>query len=227
MKNKVIGILITLIIMIGIMASQVMAATINASSAEVNKGDQVTVTVNLDNETQAVGLELTYDASKFEYVKGSVSSSIGDITTNDTVEGKVSISAASATKSTNSVTFTFIAKENTEGAAFTANGLVTESGEELTVNSVSVKVVEPAEEPEQPTTPEEPTTPEQPTTPNTDKTQNNEQAGSETNAGSQIVDEHGNVITKLPQTGVTVFQIAGVVAVVAIAAVLVIRKIRK
>ena len=53
MKNKIIGILITLIIMIGIMASQVMAATINASSAEVNKGDQVTVTVNLDNETQA------------------------------------------------------------------------------------------------------------------------------------------------------------------------------
>ena len=46
MKNKVIGILITLIIMIGIMASQVMAATIKARTAEINKGKQVKETDN-------------------------------------------------------------------------------------------------------------------------------------------------------------------------------------
>lgn len=231
MKNKVIGILITLIIMIGIMASQVMAATINASSAEVNKGDQVTVTVNLENESRVVDVVLEYDANSFEYVKGSINSSIGtgSMTVNDSEAGVVRLSASNATVSTKAVTYTFIAKENTDGAAFKASGLVTESGEGFTVDNVSVKVVEPVEEPtEEPTTPEDPTTSEEePTTPNTDNTQNNEQAGSETNAGSQIVDEHGNVITKLPQTGVTVFQIAGIVAVVAIAAVLVIRKIRK
>ena len=229
MKNKIIGILITLIIMIGIMASQVMAATINVSNTEVNKGDQVTVTVNLENETQAVDLVLNYDANSFEYVKGSINSTLGQaaMTVNDSEEGVIRLSASNASATTKAVTYTFIAKENTDGAAFTASGLVTESGEALTVDNVSVKVVEPVEEPTNPEDPDTPANPEQPGTPSTDNTQNNEQAGSQTNAGSQIVDEHGNVITKLPQTGVTVFQIAGVVAVVAIAAVLVIRKIRK
>ena len=100
MKKKILGIVITLVIMMGMMVSQVNAATISASNTEVNKGDELTVTVNLENPTQAIDLVLTYDANSFEYVKGSVSSSIGDITTNDTVAGKVSISAANATKST-------------------------------------------------------------------------------------------------------------------------------
>ena len=230
MKNKIIGIVITLIILVGMMASQVMAATLSASSTEVNKGEQVTVTVNLDNSTQAVGLELTYDASKFEYVKGSVSSSIGDITTNDTVAGKVSISAANATKSTNSVTFTFIAKENTEGATFQASGLVTESGETFSVDSVSVAVVEPAQEPTQPENPENPTQPENPGQTGDEQqegTTNNEQNAEETNANGAIVDENGNVITKLPQTGVSVYQVIAGVAVVAVIALVVVRKIRK
>ena len=229
MKNKIIGILITLIIMIGIMASQVMAATINASSTEVNKGDQVTVTVNLENESRVVDVVLNYDANSFEYVKGSINSTLGQgsMTVNDSEEGVIRLSASNATVSTKAVTYTFIAKENTDGAVFTASGLTTESGEALTVDNVSVKVVEPVEEPTNPEDPDTPANPEQPETPSTDNTQNNEQAGSETNTGSQIVDEHGNVITKLPQTGVTVFQIAGVVAVVAIIAVLVVRKIRK
>ena len=67
MRNKVLGILITLIIMIGVMASQVNAATISASSTEVNVGDTVTVTVKLDQPTQSVGVDLTYDANSFEY----------------------------------------------------------------------------------------------------------------------------------------------------------------
>ena len=229
MKNKIIGILITLIIMIGIMASQVMAATINASNTEVAKGEQITVTVNLDKETQAVDLVLNYDANSFEYVKGSINSTLGQgaMTVNDSEAGVVRLSASNAMASTKAVTYTFIAKENTEGATFTASGLVTESGETFDVDNVTVKVVEPAQEPENPGDQETPVTPEEPENPNTGATENNEQAGSQANSESQIVDEHGNVITKLPQTGITVFQIAGVVAVVAIAAVLVIRKIRK
>ena len=71
MKNKVFGILIALVIMIGVMASQVMAASISASSTEVNKGDTVVVTVNLEKDSQAVQFVLNYDAKNFEYVKGS------------------------------------------------------------------------------------------------------------------------------------------------------------
>ena len=85
MKNKVLGILVTLIIMIGIMASQVNAADISASAAEVNVGDEITVTVTLKEATQAIDLELTYNASNFEYVKKSVTSGLDSLTTNDTV----------------------------------------------------------------------------------------------------------------------------------------------
>ena len=83
MKNKVLGILVTLIIMIGIMASQVNAADISASAAEVNVGDEITVTVTLKEATQAIDLELTYNASNFEYVKKSVTSGLDSLTTND------------------------------------------------------------------------------------------------------------------------------------------------
>ena len=71
MKNKVIGILIALVVIIGVMASQVMAASISASATEVNKGEEVKVTVSFE-ETPYIDLELTYDANSFEYVKGSV-----------------------------------------------------------------------------------------------------------------------------------------------------------
>ena len=226
MKKKILGIVITLVIMMGMMVSQVNAATISASNTEVNKGDELTVTVNLENPTQAIDLVLTYDANSFEYVKGSVTSSIGDLTVNDTVAGEVRLSAASATNSTTSVTYTFVATENTDAAAFNASGLVTESGEEFTVDSVSVSVVE-AEEPTQPENPEQPTNPEQPSTENPGETTNNEQNGSETNTDAPLVDENGNVITKLPQTGVNVYTVIAGIAVVAIATVFVVRKIRK
>ncbi len=226
MKKKILGIVITLVIMMGMMVSQVNAATISASNTDVNKGDELTVTVNLENPTQAIDLVLTYDANSFEYVKGSVSSSIGDLTVNDTVAGEVRLSAASATNSTTSVTYTFVAKENTDAAAFNASGLVTESGEEFTVDSVSVSVVE-KEEPTQPENPEQPTNPEQPSTENPGETTNNEQNGSETNTDAPLVDENGKVITKLPQTGVNVYTVIAGIVVVAIATVFVVRKIRK
>ena len=127
----------------------------------------------------------------------------------------------------NNITYGYyIPTENTDAAAFNASGLVTESGEEFTVDSVSVSVVE-AEEPTQPENPEQPTNPEQPSTENPGETTNNDQNGSETNTDAPLVDENGNVITKLPQTGVNVYTVIAGIAVVAIATVFVVRKIRK
>ena len=220
MKNKVIGILIALVVIIGVMASQVMAASISASAQEVNKGEEVKVTVSFE-ATPYVDLKLTYDANSFEYV--STASDI-ELTVNDTVAGKVELSGAHATDTTTYVTYTFVAKENTDAASFVASGLDTINGEGLDVDTVSVKVVEPVVDPE----PETPVTPDEPDTnvPG-DTTTDSEQAGDKVDADAPKVDEEGNVITKLPQTGITVFQIAGVVAVVAIAGALVVRKLRK
>ena len=221
MKNKVIGILIALVVIIGVMASQVMAASISASAQEVNKGEEVKVTVSFE-ATPYVDLKLTYDANSFEYV--STASDI-ELTVNDTVAGKVELSGAHATDTTTYVTYTFVAKENTDAASFVASGLNTINGEGLDVDTVSVKVVEPTVEPE----PEDPT-PVDPENPDVDvpsDVTDNTQAGDKVDANAPKVDEDGNVITKLPQTGVTVFQIAGVVAIVVIAGALAVRKLRK
>lgn len=230
MKNKVFGILIALVIMIGVMASQVMAASISASSTEVNKGDTVVVTVNLEKDSQAVQFVLNYDAKNFEYVKGSASSSIGEaaMAIKDKEEGTIRIAASSISTSTTSVSFTFTAKETTDASAFTVSNLITENREELTTDNVTVKVVEKAEEPQ----PEQPSD-DQNTTVNPGDTVGDEETGdasenaNKSDADAPKVDEDGNVITKLPQTGVTVYQIAGVVAVLAIVAAIVVRKIRK
>ena len=226
MKNKVLGILVTLIIMIGIMASQVNAADISASAAEVNVGDEITVTVTLKEATQAIDLELTYNASNFEYVKKSVTSGLDSLTTNDTVPGTVKISGADPYNSTTYVTYTFkaIAKTEADSADFVASGLYTESEEALNVDTVSVTVTEKTEEP---TNPEEPGDVETPDTNVPGDTTDDGQTGSETNSNSPKVDEDGNVITKLPQTGVTVFQIAGIAAVVVVAGAIAVRKLRK
>ncbi len=226
MKNKVLGILVTLIIMIGVMASQVNAANISASATEVNKGDTVTVTVNLDSATPYIDVDLAYDANSFEYVDKSATSGLESLTVNDE-NGEVKVSGADVYNTTTYVSFTFVAKENTDAAEFVASGLTTQSGETLSVSSVSVAVVEKAEEP---TNPEQPENPGQVETPDTNvpsDTNNDAQAGNEANTDAPKVDENGNVITKLPQTGVTVFQVAGVVALVAIVAAVAIRKLRK
>lgn len=238
MKNKVFGILIALVIMIGVMASQVMAASISASSTEVNKGDEITVTVKLNEPTQAIDLTLSYDANSFEYVEKSVTSGLdkGSIVENATTAGKILISGADPYNSTNYVTYTFIAKEATDAAEFVASDLSSQSEEALDVSSVSVKVVEPVEEPQ----PEQPSedqnnnnTPDQNVTVNPGETVGDQETGdgsenaNKSDADAPKVDEDGNVITRLPQTGVTVYQIAGVVAVLAIVAAIVVRKIRK
>ncbi len=232
MKNKIFGILITLVIMIGVMASQVNAANISASSTEVNKGDTVVVTVNLDKESQAVQFVLNYDAENFEYVKGSASSSIGEaaMAINDKEAGTIRIAASSISTSTTSVSFTFTAKETTDASEFTVSNLITENREELTNNNVTVKVVEKAEEP---TTPEEPTNPgdqgevETPSTDTPADTTVDEENGSTTNTETQKVDENGNVITKLPQTGTSIVTVAGVIAAVVVVAAIAVRKLRK
>ena len=216
LKNKLIGLIISLII-IGVGSTQVMAASIGADKTEVKKGEEVKVTVSLTEKTQALDLVLTYDASKFEYVKGSVTSSIGDITVNDTVEGKVNISAASASKSTDSITYTFIAKETTDATEFKASGLVTESSEELTVDTVSVKVVEEEQQPE----PEQPDQPQQPdlNEPVEDNNTQNNDNKEQTNNEDKKVDENGKEITKLPQTGVSIINVLAVLTIAGVAIV--------
>lgn len=216
MKNIMLSLIASLII-IGFGATQVMAAEIGANNQEVNVGDQVEVTVKLTEPSRAVDLVLNYDSDNFTYV--SVDSGIGEASTavNAKEAGVVRISAASVNTTTTEVKYVFTAKavtdENTE--AFTASGLVTEGGEEITVESVKVNVVEPVvdPEPETPVDPEQPTDPEQPDLNEPAEDNNNEEPSN----NNEIVDEDGNKITKLPQTGVSIVNVLAILAVAGVA----------
>lgn len=215
MKNIMLSLIASLII-IGFGATQVMAAELGANNTEVNVGDQVEVTVKLDEETQALDLVLNYDKDNFKYV--SASAGLGEAI-NATEAGVVRISGATTQASTKEVKYVFeatsVTDETTE--AFTASGLVTESGEALKVDSVSVKVVEPVvdPEPETPVNPEQPTDPEQPEL-NAPADNNKEETTNKDN-NSEKVDEDGNKITKLPQTGVSIVNVLAILAVAGVA----------
>lgn len=219
MKNIMLSLIASLII-IGFGATQVMAAEIVTTTPEVNVGDQVEVTVKLGEETQALDLVLNYDSDNFKYV--SVSAGLGEAI-NATEAGVVRISGATTQASTKEVKYVFeatsVTDENTE--AFTASGLVTEGGEELTVESVSVNVVEPVVDPDPtPEDPDQSTDPEQPdlNEPAEDNNNNNEEPTTNNdNNNNEIVDEDGNKITKLPQTGVSIINVLAILAVAGVA----------
>ena len=161
------------------------------------------------------------EATKFEYVADSATSTLGAPIVNASEAGIIRLVVTDPIKTTNAVTLQFKAIEDTEGAVFTASNFSTDKDEELTTTTATVKVVtETATEPENPG--EE--TPTEPTTPATD---NNEGTTTNNNTNAdEKVGTNGQVITKLPQTGTPVF--IGVVAVIALAGItLVVRKVRK
>ena len=215
MKKILLG-LVAMLVVLGMATANVKAASVNADKTEVKKGETVVVTVNMEEETRNVDVKLAYDANLFEYVKGSASSTLGTLTVNDATAGKVIVSGSNPSQSTKQVSFSFVAKQNTDKATFTASGLVTEKEEELTSDSVSVKVVEEAK----PTQPENPTQPDNQQQPQQEQQQAQQTQQAQSNTK---VDSNGNKITRLPQTGIpyAAFAIAGVAV---ISAVLVIKR---
>ena len=208
-------------VVVAMMIGNVNAANLAVNNAEVKKGDVVTVSVNTEETSQAVEFVLNYDATKFEYVADSATSTLGAPIVNASEAGIIRLVVTDPIKTTNAVTLQFKAIEDTEGAVFTASNFSTDKDEELTTTTATVKVVtETATEPENPG--EE--TPTEPTTPATD---NNEGTTTNNNTNAdEKVGTNGQVITKLPQTGTPVF--IGVVAVIALAGItLVVRKVRK
>ena len=216
MKKTILGIAILAIVLIMMMGS-VNAASLTASSEKVSKGEMVTVTVNME-PSRATEVNLKYDANVFEYVSSSAAMVTDEngslIATYLTADGVSTISQMS---------FTFKAKENSEGANFAVTGFTTDVTGDTVGNDVTVVVAD-AEQPVEPTNPQQPVNPEQPS-----NGSNNEENGNGTTTTTEenaIVGTDGKVITKLPQTGTPVF--VGAIALIVVAgAALVVRKINK
>lgn len=224
--KKVLSGIVAIVVLLFVATSSVNAASVVADKTEVNKGDKVVVSVNLEQESRNIDVKLNYDSSKFEYVSDSATSSLGSLTVNDKNPGKIIVSGSNASQSTKQVSFTFVAKENTDAATFTASGLVTESDEELTNDSVSVKVVEKAEEA---TTPSKEEPAKQDVNNENDKTAKNTETAKATNNAktetkkAEKVDTNGKKITKLPQTGVP-YIVIGSIALIAVISSIIIKR---
>lgn len=212
MKRTILGVAILAIVLIMMMGS-VNAASLTASSEKISKGEMVTVTVNME-PSRATEVNLKYDADVFEYVSSSAAMVTDEngslIATYLTADGVSTISQMS---------FTFKAKENSEGANFAVTGFTTDVTGDTVTNNVTVVVAD-VEQPEEPVDPQQPVNPEQP-----GNGSNNEGNGTTTTEKDTIVGTDGKVITKLPQTGTPVF-IGAFALIVVAAAILVVRKVK-
>lgn len=218
MKKVMIGIAILAMVLI-IMMGSVNAASLTTSGEKVSKGETVTITVNME-PSRATEVNLKYDANIFEYVSSSDSIMVTDkggeiIATYLTPDGTSTISQMS---------FTFKAKENSEGANFEVTGFTTDVKGDTVNNNVTVVVAdkEVPVDPDQPTNPDQPVNPDQPTNPEQPSDNGDKVTTTETN-GNEIVGTDGKVITKLPQTGAPIF--IGIVAIIAVGVIaLVVKK---
>ena len=98
--------------------------------------------------------------------------------------------------------------------------------------TLNVTIADPAPvDPEEPTDPEEPVDPEDPTDPqepaNPDDNKDEENGSKDESNSGEYVDENGNAITKLPQTGSLVPAITAGVVVIAAVALVVFKAIKK
>lgn len=224
MKKAILGIAILAIVLITMMGS-VNAASITASAPSVEEEGKVTVTVSMD-ATSAVQFELPYNNKKFEFLGASAGDLGNDVGVANGGVVKVAAFATNGTATTKTVTLTFkaLAPTEGEGATFTVNDLITESGEAIANPKVTVKVSEKVTvKPEEPDTPQNPSQP-QPETPSTDEG-NKGTTTTNSQKAEEKVGTNGKVIKKLPQTGTPVF--IGVIAFIIVAgAVLVVKKIK-
>ena len=216
MKKTIIGIVtIVTVLCMMLLATSVNAASISADNAKVSKGDIVTLTVKTDSQVESMQFNIKYDSSKFEYVANSAASDLGIVDSN--AEGGVLIvSAFDTSKTSDYTTVQFKALENGDNLEFTISDTEFSKGGEVlseTVANPTLKVtVADQEEPSNPgddTNTEEPSNPgdetntENPSKPSNDNDKKDPTTNTEesNNNDGTYVDEDGNTITKLPQTG--------------------------
>ena len=169
MKTKILGIVTMVTVLLMMLVSSVNAAEFTADKTEMKKGDEVTLTVTLEDPAQSVQFDVEFDASKYEYVKDSAKTDLVFTGSNLIKDNVVRVSAfANGDETTTTVTLTFKALENGEELPFTISGteFVGVDGVEmegsLDNSSITTTIADPVEEPEEPGDVDEPTNPEEP-----------------------------------------------------------------
>ena len=239
MKTKILGIVTIVTIVLMMLVSSVNAAELAADKQEMQKGDIVTITISTSEKVESMQFDLKFDATKYKYVENSAKSELETIMSNANGD-VVTVSAYSVTKTAKTVTLQFEAIENGEQVPFTISnteftkaGEIIEEGFSNPTISVTVADKEEPTDPEEPIEPEEPTDPEEPgdnvdpTNPEDPSEEENQNGSKDENNSGEYVDENGNVITKLPQTGSLVPAVATGIVILALAGIAIFKVIKK
>lgn len=243
MKTKILGAVTIVTLLLMMLVTSVNAAEFTADKTEMQKGDIVTLTITTESEVESMQFDIAYDTTKYQYVENSATSAL-EATSSRNMGEFVRVSAFSTSGSTtNTITLQFEALENGEQIPFTISntefGLGADAVEETfgepTIN-ITIADQEPTdpENPgdiEDPTTPEDPGDTEDPTTPNEpsnpDDNKNEQNGSKDDNNSGEYVDENGNEITRLPQTGSLAPAIVAGVAILAVISIVVFKAIKK
>lgn len=204
MKKLLSGIVAIVVLMA--LATNVKAATMGAAKT-VNQGGTITVTINV-SPRESVGFGLKYDRTKVDYISANSGSTLNEAHEEN---GVVTVGGIGGT--TSAVTFTFKAKEDALGKAIFEVVDNTTTGES-TPAPVEVEIVEKSNGTGEGTQGTE------------SEGTGSSTEGTKTGSTTKKVNDQGEVIEKLPKTGVSYVAVAGLVLAVAGSIVLA-RKISK
>lgn len=233
MKTKILGIVTMVTVLLAMLVTSANAATMTADKTEMQKEEIVTITVTTEQEVASMQFDIAFDSSKYEYVVDSAESELANTASRVISDGVVRVSAFESGNATNTLTLKFKAIDNGENVPFTISNTEFVAGSDVTgetfdADTINVTIAE-VEEPENPDD-EKPA--EDP-----DKKPDDEKPAEDPdkkptedpddNNGSDYVDEDGNPITKLPQTGSIVPAIIAGVAILLVASLVVFKATRK
>lgn len=202
MKKTLLGVVAITMLLVALLATSVNAASVTANK----EGEIVTVTVTTNETVESMEFVVNFDSTNFEFVKGSIKSSLTSIDSNDEIgEGKVMVSAFGGEAST--LTLQFRAKANVRGA-FTLSDTEFSNDEAM---SNPTAIIEATTTPVIPTPDDDKKPGEDVGRPNEGENNNQEEVNNPTTEGNEgkeatetteeFVDEEGKKITKIPQTG--------------------------
>ena len=233
MKTKILGIVTMVTVLLAMLVTSANAATMTADKTEMQKEEIVTITVTTDQEVASMQFDIAFDSSKYEYVVDSAESELANTASRVISDGVVRVSAFESGNATNTLTLKFKAIDNGENVPFTISNTEFVAGSDVTgetfdADTINVTIAE-VEEPENPDDekpaedPDKKPDDEKPA----DDPDKKPTEDPDDNNGSDYVDEDGNPITKLPQTGSIVPAIIAGVAILLVSSLVVFKATRK
>lgn len=212
MKKTLLGVVAITILLVALLATTVNAALLTASEEKVEKGESVNVTIRTKQPVESMQFTLNFDATKYEFDKSCISED--DVNMIGNGELMVFIFGG---EPKSELTLKFKAIESGEAIPFTISETEFSNDEAMENSTIYVTVTEPVAPTQKPEENEQ-----QP-----GQTENKEQGSNEVNSEAKqevekeekYINEEGEVIKNIPQTGV--FMPAVMLVVVALGIVLV------